>query len=279
MMGYLVAHQSWSPTIDLLGLIFASCCLYASGMVLNDLCDVEADREIAPGRPLPAGQISLNAARKFYLALTGLGLLASLLVSFRSLLVAAGIVVAIFLYDNALKKTLLAPVAMGLCRFLNILLGASTVVAADVDSWFRWPEGLIWIGISLWLLIIGITLLAKNENKPISHFHLYFASVVTGVGLLGFVAAPIFVVGSSWHDGVYILTILAIGVRPFMRTFSAIKHYDGKQVRLAVIAFLQSLILLDAAVCFLTTGNLFYAFVVVSLIIPAKLLARTISPT
>ncbi len=38
---------------------------------------------------------------------------------------------AIFLYDGWLKRTLVGPVGMGACRFLNVLLGMSPA-AADV---------------------------------------------------------------------------------------------------------------------------------------------------
>src|ERR1700744_3324980 len=40
----------------------ASCCLYASGMLWNDLNDLERDRVLNPRRPLPSGRVSLAAA-------------------------------------------------------------------------------------------------------------------------------------------------------------------------------------------------------------------------
>ena len=279
LSGFLIAHRSWTPTSDLLLLLVVTCCLYASGMVLNDLCDVQNDREIAPSRPLPAGQISSSSARWFYLTLTGLGLMAAAIVGMMSLLIAACVAVAIVMYDFILKKTVLAPIAMGACRFLNVLLGGSTYCQTASGEILGWPVSLLWFATSLSIVIVGITLLAKNENNPISRSHLNYSAGVIIAGLAGFIAAPFFCGELNWTSAVYALIIIAIGTPPLMKTLRAIKQFDGKQVRMAVIAFLQSLIFLDAAACFLVTANLIYPVVVLLLIVPAKFLARTISPT
>ncbi|MEM6648301.1 MAG: UbiA family prenyltransferase, partial [Bacteroidota bacterium] len=40
----------------------AMVCFYTAGMVLNDVLDLEIDRRERPSRPLPSGQVSLQAA-------------------------------------------------------------------------------------------------------------------------------------------------------------------------------------------------------------------------
>jgi len=49
----------------------------ASGYVINDVFDVDIDRINRPGRPLPAGRISLNAATRYALLLAVAGLISA----------------------------------------------------------------------------------------------------------------------------------------------------------------------------------------------------------
>jgi 4-hydroxybenzoate polyprenyltransferase len=48
--------------LQVLWLSLASCLLFASGMLWNDLADLERDRELHPRRPLPSGRVGLAAA-------------------------------------------------------------------------------------------------------------------------------------------------------------------------------------------------------------------------
>src|SRR4051812_46156890 len=54
----LLQGNSW----DALWVVLASSLLYASGMLWNDLADVDRDRMLHPRRPLPSGRISLASA-------------------------------------------------------------------------------------------------------------------------------------------------------------------------------------------------------------------------
>ena len=64
--------------------------------------------------------------------------------------------VLILLYNFWLKKTLLGPIAMGLCRGFNLLLG--TIIAE--------PEAICYIaaGVST-LYITGVTIIAHDETR------------------------------------------------------------------------------------------------------------------
>ena len=144
LVAFLFAHGSWSPTGELLLLLLATSCLFCGGMVLNDVFDFKVDAAERPTRPIPAGQISPATARWVAIALMLLGVVfataagalafrqttAELSVGLspisRSLGCSLALVFSIWLYDGPLKKTWLAPLAMGACRFFNILLGAST---------------------------------------------------------------------------------------------------------------------------------------------------------
>ena len=63
LVAFLFAHGSWSPTGELLLLLLASGCLFCGGMVLNDVFDFKVDSIERPTRPIPAGSVSLAAAR------------------------------------------------------------------------------------------------------------------------------------------------------------------------------------------------------------------------
>ena len=283
LAGFLIANTNWLPIWDLLLLVISSCCLYASGMVLNDISDIQEDRIHTPQRPIAAGEISIRHAWFAFLALTASGLVASALASFSSLLVAVSIVVAIFLYSRPLKKTTFASIMMGTCRFLNVALGGSTSASIAAGGVF-WgvPILLLWIATSLAITVAGITLFAKNENIPIGRNHLYFSLLVLATGFLGYLLAPLAIRKSQWNSLVftgYLIVVTLIAIRPFNLSILGIRQLDGNAVRRAVIAFLQSLIFLDAAVCFLAANQFVYPIAVLLLLIPTKMLARSISAT
>ena len=109
-------------------LTLVSCLMYSGGMVLNDVFDYEVDMKERPDRPLTSGRISVNFAQFFgfelLLIATALGWSVSYLTN--TILpgaVATLVAVAVILYDVVLKSTVVAPLAMGACRFLNVLLG------------------------------------------------------------------------------------------------------------------------------------------------------------
>ena len=111
--------------------MLASACLYCGGMAWNDFFDREQDRLERPDRPLPSGNIT---PRQAALCATGL-VAAGAAIAFLAGLVQGGwltptllalfLTAAIFLYDAWLKHTVVGPVGMGACRFLNVLLGMS----------------------------------------------------------------------------------------------------------------------------------------------------------
>ena len=100
-------------------LVAASSLLYAAGVVLNDVFDVERDRDERPERPLPSGRISLRAARWLGWELLLLGTVAAGCASACSSAcrgrpsVAVLLAGCIVLYDAVLKRTLVGPARHG----------------------------------------------------------------------------------------------------------------------------------------------------------------------
>src|ERR671918_1414576 len=75
MMGYLVTHGNLRPPLQFALLVVASCLLYLSGMVLNDVFDAEVDAREQPTRPIPSGRITLRAATAVGWAMLASGVL------------------------------------------------------------------------------------------------------------------------------------------------------------------------------------------------------------
>ncbi|MEO3814208.1 SCO3242 family prenyltransferase [Sphaerisporangium sp. B11E5] len=108
------------------GLACSSVCLYWAGMAANDWADRRLDAVERPERPIPSGRVSANMALGTAVALTAAGVaVAGLAGGRRALAVAAPLAAAVWAYDVVAKNTPAGPLAMALCRGLDVLLGAS----------------------------------------------------------------------------------------------------------------------------------------------------------
>lgn len=153
VMGTFAGPERWLP------LIAASMAIYAAGIVLNDLFDLDIDREERPERPLPSGRVSPRFAVIFGFGLLALGLgLAALSGSAVSVEVAAVLVGCVVGYDVGLKRTWFGPIVMGACRGLNVLLGASH--AADLGGPGTWL-----VAGALALFVVGLTWISRSETR------------------------------------------------------------------------------------------------------------------
>ena len=104
----------------------ASLFLYSFGVSLNDLVDAEADARHRPERPIPSGRISRMAALSFAIFLGLCGVVFAGLCGNLSCLISLVLVVLIVAYNLVLKKNAVAgAVGMGLCRAMDVALGAS----------------------------------------------------------------------------------------------------------------------------------------------------------
>lgn len=123
--GALDRPDRWGP------IALASMAIYAGGIVLNDLCDLELDRVERPERPLPSGAVSIPAARALAAILLSAGpLLAWVGGGGYGLAVGSALTLAVVAYDASLRRTPLGPLAMGSCRALNLLMGVAAASAA-----------------------------------------------------------------------------------------------------------------------------------------------------
>jgi 4-hydroxybenzoate polyprenyltransferase len=266
-------------------LLLASSCLYCAGMVWNDYFDLEKDKLERPFRPLPMGKVSLRTA-----ALLGAGLMAAGLAlaalagavgeSFRvrPVVLAGLLVVMILLYDSVLKRTPLGPLAMGACRFLNVLLGLS-VVAEGTGFWG------IWLALVVGLYIVGVTWFARTEAGESDPTQLTAAAGVMLAALVLALALP--VLGRPAPRGDFLLVGLGQMLFPYllvafafylgMPTYRAIQDPLPGNVQAAVKRAVLGLVLLDAILAASLAGTA--GLLIALLLVPARYLGRWVYST
>ena len=140
----------------------ASLCLYAAGLVANDLMGADEDARERPDRPIPSGRISRRAALLVACILNAIALLAAARASLPALGVAIALSATVWAY-NARARTMprVRPFAMGACRGLSLLLGAATLSGSALAS----PLVLI-AAAGLTLHVAAITAIASREVGP-----------------------------------------------------------------------------------------------------------------
>ncbi len=134
-------------------LILAGSLLYTGGMILNDAADVNFDREHRKDRPIPSGQVGLNAAWiACILMLLGGATLATWFGA--NPRITALLVASIVFYDLYHKQWAGSVIIMGACRMLLYLMAASAAPAAALPA-----------AVALGCYVVGITIAARLEHK------------------------------------------------------------------------------------------------------------------
>jgi 4-hydroxybenzoate polyprenyltransferase len=204
---------SWITAALLAG---ASAALYCGGMVWNDYFDVDQDRRERPFRPLPSGAISLAAARRLGVGLLAAGFLLAASSGWHvddfdatPAVIGGLLVVAILLYDRWLKRIWAGPLAMGACRFLNVLLACTA--ATETAPW-----GLrLHLAAVVGLYVVGVTWFARTEARASAAVQLRRATGVMAAALVLALPLPLHLpTGSAFVLFPYLLVAfgLAIGL-------------------------------------------------------------------
>lgn len=152
----LVSHGVWSWRI--VPCIVVSLSSYCAGLVINDLADFAEDLRDRPSRPLPSGGVSRRAAIALAVLFIVIALAAAASVD-RALFMLTVLLLAEILWYNLLakKNPLLAPVAMGLCRGLSVLVGAAAIASP--------PPLALAAAAAVALYIAAVTTLARTETR------------------------------------------------------------------------------------------------------------------
>jgi len=134
--------------------------LYLAGMFLNDAFDAQHDRQHRTERPVPSGAISLSSVWQWGLSWLVLGLLCFSLLGRGPLTWALLLAGCVLLYDATHKWFAPAPVLMGACRFLLILLAGATT-ESGINGYS------IWAALALGSYTAGLSFLARRETRPV----------------------------------------------------------------------------------------------------------------
>ncbi len=261
-------------------LCLASACLYCGGMVCNDFFDVEQDRHERPFRPIPSGRVSRQTAGVFGGLLLAAGVAFAILSAMTHpagsraapIAIAVLLVGAILTYDGWLKRTGMGPVAMGTCRFLNVLLGL-TVTGLPIERW-GWVLALV-VG----LYIVGVTWLARTEARVSNQAALGGAAAVMLAALLLALPLPALprpdpttqlVTATTSPLFPYLLVILGFLVG--IPVSKAIAGPTPRNVQAAVKRSLMGLVILDAILATAVAGTL--GLVLLVLLVPILYLRR-----
>jgi 4-hydroxybenzoate polyprenyltransferase len=276
VLGFLLNHIELAPLSDLFALLAASACLYSSGMVWNDIFDRKVDAKERPERPIPSGRVRVSHAVALAAALTVLGVGAAALVGFQSLAIAAMLTVCILAYDGLLKPTLLGPPAMGACRFLNVMLGASAY-AATIAVWSR-PQTIV--AAALGVYVAGITWFARTEARTSKRGQLISSALVVNVGLLALLGIAL---THPWRGEPNIVVVAALLGAIILwidsRLCAAVFDPMPRKVQAGVKTMIFALVLLDATIVLAQTGRPLYAGLTAALIVPGLVIGRWLSVT
>ena len=211
----------------------SSMCLYAGGVVFNDVFDYELDSVERPERALPSGRIKRSEAIFGGIVLLALGIFLAFWQSRLSGIVAVFVTLFALFYDwKGKHMRIFGPINMGLCRAFNLLLGMSVYELGVLE---HFPV----IAIPL-IYIAAITLVSRGEVHGGKAITLYFA----GFLFLVVHASQLFFAEKIEFAFIF---VLAHFILIFRKLRVAIENPIGKNIGLTVKTGVLTLILMNAA--------------------------------
>jgi 4-hydroxybenzoate polyprenyltransferase len=249
----------------------ASACLYLAGMAWNDYFDRHEDAKTRPNRPIPSGRIRPVVAWWLGVVLAATGLLLQLAAvgfDYQRLpfLLGCGLAVLILLYDSFFKHNWLGPVAMGGCRFLNVLIPLS-IVELQLPAYHL--AGVVG------LYIVGVTWFARTEETTSRRAMLITATVVMTLAIVGLGTLLPLHQDVNFPFFPYLLVAFCFFVGS--KVVAAIREPSPKFVQVAIKRCVLGLILLDAVLATVYLG--WPGFAIALLLLPAFLLGRWVYST
>lgn len=217
-------------------IICSTSCLYAGGVVLNDVFDYELDVLERPERPIPSGVISLKKASIFGWTLLTIGCFFAFIASLTTGNIALFLAFLIVSYNVYSKHSVwLGPINMGACRGLNLLLGIS--LFGDIfEFWF-----LIFIPV---LYIAAITLISQGEVHGNNKKMIVIAGLLYAVVVIAILSL------SNWYDFEintalpFVLLLILLIFKPLIKAY---QDNNPQNIKKAVKSGVLSLIILNAA--------------------------------
>ncbi len=275
--GFACKRSSFEPVTEFAALLTASGCLYLAGMIFNDVFDRRRDAIGRPGRPIPSGRIGVMRAVVVGVLLLAAGIGSAATVSRQALLISLALTACILAYDGLLKATVLGPIAMGSCRFLNVMLGS----AIDDVSLFVWAPPQIYIAAAIGIYVAGITWFARTEERMSARWPLIGGAVLVNVGMATLAATyseQTLLFPWMWAGEVrpaaLVLLVIAIALTVDRRIVAAVVDPSPGLVQAAVKLMLLSIITLDATAVLAASGDVMLAIATALLVLPAIIFGR-----
>ena len=144
--GYVAGTGEWGR---ILLACLATLFIASSANAWNDYLDVEIDRVNQPQRPLPAGLVSLEQAKRFSFAFTALSLIIASFINLPAFLIVVVSNTLLYLYSWKLKST--------------VLMGNATVAAISAMSAIYGGVAAGNVLPTLWLAVIIATAIMGRE--------------------------------------------------------------------------------------------------------------------
>jgi 4-hydroxybenzoate polyprenyltransferase len=281
LMGYLVTQGSLQPPWAIALLVVASSLIYLAGMVLNDVHDANVDAVERPQRPIPSGRIPLPSAERLGWGMLAGGVIAAWLVGYlagnlRPGVVATLLAASVVLYDMVLKRAMIAPLMMGSCRLLNVLLGMSLAETIDTMLPRPWTAAEWTIAAGIGIYITGVTVFASTESHTSSRWRLLNGIVIMTAGI----AALAFGASRIGRPSQYRWIVwLVIGAFVVVRHSLTVIAPEPRRIQRSVRTALRTLIVLDFVVAGEATPHSAGCLAVLLLFAPMLVLERWFSTT
>lgn len=256
-----VVGAAWDTNLALA--MLASVCIYAAGMVWNDIADRRVDAEVRPERPLPSGAISLPLAIALATALLAAGVWLSPCPRHHALL--AGLVLV---YDFVSKRVLLfGALNMAALRGLNLCTALSWVATGP-----ELARDLVVAAICYGVYIFAVTILGHFEDDDKVR-----ARAVTNIQAAPMIAAlcGLWAVQGGWWPAP---VIAALPIAWMARSNLQVKVWDRAAKRRSMTRLLLGTMLYTALLC-LAASRPLEAIAILAVIVPARKISRRIALT
>lgn len=286
LTGYLAAvvPAANADALQLFLLLLSSILLYIAGTVFNDYFDIELDRRERPYRPLPSGGIT----KKVALLIAIISLISSNILAFTasmsSLAVCIIMSVMVIGYDYKLKNTFFGPIAMGIIRSLNIILGASPTLFVILIPYNHTNANfilarIIFVSLSLFVYVMAISLLSRKEvvtGEELERKHSYTQTRQIIIISFLLVLAVILSISFAVFFGIFKMNLFVSFVlfsAIMVITFKQTNYHNSLTIQNAIKHMVISIIVLDSIFITGLTGS-YYGLLTLILALPSIFLAR-----
>ena len=286
LTGYLAAvvPAANADALQLFLLLLSSILLYIAGTVFNDYFDIELDKRERPYRPLPSGGIT----KKVALLIAIISLISANILAFTasmsSLAVCIIMSVMVIGYDYKLKNTFFGPIAMGIIRSLNIILGASPTLFVILIPYNHTNANfilarIIIVSLSLFVYVMAISLLSRKEvvtGEELEGKHSYTQTrqiiIISFLLVLSVILSILFAVFFGiFKMNLFVSLVLFSAI--MVITFKQTNYHNSLTIQNAIKHMVISIIVLDSIFITGLTGS-YYGLLTLILALPSIFLAR-----